>query len=69
MPPHPLELVERLEQLRPLAHGLSIGVALVDRAEPGIDTPADLTRANARWLDFTAQAVGTAHSPPTLNYA
>lgn len=47
--PHPLELVERLEQLRPLAHGLAIGVADVPSAEGGIDTEEDLTRANARW--------------------
>ena len=34
-----------LEQLRPLAHGLPIGVAVVERpVEPGIDTPGDLRR-------------------------
>lgn len=49
--PHPLELVERLEQLRPLAHGLAIGVAHVASAEGGIDTEDDLARANARWAD------------------
>lgn len=47
--PHPLELIERLEQLRPLAHGLAIGVAYVPSAEGGIDTEDDLVRANARW--------------------
>ncbi|MCO4100933.1 3-deoxy-manno-octulosonate cytidylyltransferase [Gemmatimonas sp.] len=47
--PHPLELVERLEQLRPLAHGVAIGVAHVPSAEGGIDTEDDLRRANARW--------------------
>lgn len=47
--PHPLELVERLEQLRPLAHGVAIGVAHVPSAEGGIDTEEDLQRANARW--------------------
>lgn len=50
LPVHPLEQVERLEQLRPLAAGLAIGVA---PAEPvvvgGIDTEADLVRANAHW--------------------
>lgn len=51
--PHPLELVERLEQLRPLAHGLAIGVATVAAAEPGIDTEEDLARANARWEAFS----------------
>ncbi len=50
LPPHPLEIVERLEQLRPLAHGLRIGVADVAVAtERGIDTEEDLARANARW--------------------
>lgn len=47
--PHPLELVERLEQLRPMAHGLAIGVADVPAAEGGIDTEDDLDRANVRW--------------------
>ena len=50
LPVHPLERVERLEQLRPLAHGIPIGVATVAEAgEPGIDTPEDLVRANNRW--------------------
>ena len=47
--PHPLELVERLEQLRPMAHGLAIGVADVPAAEGGIDTEDDLDRANLFW--------------------
>jgi 3-deoxy-manno-octulosonate cytidylyltransferase (CMP-KDO synthetase) len=47
LPPHPLELAERLEQLRPLAHGTAIGVAVVTPAPPmgGIDTEDDLRRA------------------------
>lgn len=52
--PHPLELIERLEQLRPLAHGLAIGVAHAPAAEGGIDTEEDLQRANARWDEFVA---------------
>ena len=51
-PPHPLELIERLEQLRPLAHGLNIGVADVSAVEGGIDTEADLAHANARWSTY-----------------
>lgn len=54
LPPHPLELVERLEQLRPLAAGLTIGVA--DAPPPrfgGIDTESDLARANDAWASFT----------------
>ena len=55
LPPHPLELVERLEQLRPLAAGIPMGVATVDEAPAfGIDTEDDLTRANARWTDIFA---------------
>ncbi len=50
LPPHPLEQVERLEQLRPLAHGLAIGVAtLALPIEGGIDTEEDLRRAQARF--------------------
>ena len=39
LPPNPLERIERLEQLRPLAAGIPIGVALIDEpVRPGIDT-------------------------------
>lgn len=56
LPPHPLERVERLEQLRPLAAGMMIGVARVDEPAPvGVDTEEDLARANARWT-HTLQA-------------
>ncbi len=56
--PTPLELTERLEQLRALEHGLSIGVALLDEpALPGVDTQEDLERAHAHW---TATARGLA---------
>lgn len=54
LPPHPLEQIERLEQLRPLAAGMAMGVALI--AEPlrgGIDTEEDLERANREWSDFS----------------
>ena len=54
LPPHPLEQIERLEQLRPLAHGMAMGVALIDEPlRAGIDTEADLERANAEWSQFT----------------
>jgi 3-deoxy-manno-octulosonate cytidylyltransferase (CMP-KDO synthetase) len=46
--PHPLEEIERLEQLRPLAAGLRIGVGLVAHGDGGVDTPEDLARASAR---------------------
>ena len=55
LPPHPLEDIERLEQLRPLAHGMSMGVAVLDEiAECGIDTEEDLRVANERWSTFAA---------------
>jgi 3-deoxy-manno-octulosonate cytidylyltransferase (CMP-KDO synthetase) len=47
LPPSPLERRERLEQLRALENGLTIGVALVDTIPLGVDTPKDLERARA----------------------
>lgn len=48
LPPVPEETWERLEQLRPLLHGIPMGVTLFDGpAAPGIDTPADLKWAEA----------------------
>lgn len=41
LPPSPLEEVEKLEQLRPLEAGMRIGVAVVQGAAPGVDTPED----------------------------
>lgn len=40
-PPHPLELAEKLEQLRLLGIGGSIAVGIVPAAHRGVDTPAD----------------------------
>ena len=54
LPPSPLEQRERLEQLRALEAGMSIGVALVDTVPLGVDTPEDLARARAM---FAASAV------------
>jgi 3-deoxy-manno-octulosonate cytidylyltransferase (CMP-KDO synthetase) len=48
LPPVPEERWERLEQLRPLLHGLAIGVALFAApAAPGVDTAEDLRQAEA----------------------
>jgi 3-deoxy-manno-octulosonate cytidylyltransferase (CMP-KDO synthetase) len=46
--PTRLEHVERLEQLRPLEAGISIGVDVVDAAERGVDTPSDAEAMEAR---------------------
>jgi len=45
LPPSPLELQERLEQLRALEAGMRIDVAIVDTVPRGVDTPADLETA------------------------
>ncbi|MCL4213422.1 MAG: 3-deoxy-manno-octulosonate cytidylyltransferase [Gemmatimonadales bacterium] len=50
LPPHPLEIVEKLEQLRALADGIAMGVAIVEAPSWGeVNTEDDLTRANAHW--------------------
>jgi 3-deoxy-manno-octulosonate cytidylyltransferase (CMP-KDO synthetase) len=49
-PPSAAEQAERLEQLRALHLGLTIGVArLSEAALPGVDTADDLRRAEAHW--------------------
>ena len=54
LPEHPLERIERLEQLRPLAAGMAMGVATIDEAPPGgLDTEDDLTRANENWTHLS----------------
>ena len=48
-PASPLELAERLEQLRALHLGMAITVATAHEPSPGgVDTPADLERVRAR---------------------
>jgi 3-deoxy-manno-octulosonate cytidylyltransferase (CMP-KDO synthetase) len=55
LPEHALERIERLEQLRPLAAGMAMGVATIDEAPPGgLDTEDDLTRANENWTHLSA---------------
>lgn len=52
MPAGPLEQVESLEQLRVLEAGHRIAVALTPEPfPPGVDTPEDLIRAEARLAD------------------
>jgi 3-deoxy-manno-octulosonate cytidylyltransferase (CMP-KDO synthetase) len=43
--PSPLELREKLEQLRALEDGMRVDVGIVDTVPLGVDTPADLDRA------------------------
>jgi 3-deoxy-manno-octulosonate cytidylyltransferase (CMP-KDO synthetase) len=45
LPPSPLEVREKLEQLRALEAGMRINVGLVDTVPLGVDTPPDLERA------------------------
>ena len=47
LPPSPLEIRERLEQLRALEAGISIAVARVAEAPISVDTPDDLEKALA----------------------
>jgi 3-deoxy-manno-octulosonate cytidylyltransferase (CMP-KDO synthetase) len=54
MPPSPLELSERLEQLRALEAGMHIAVAAIDAAPAGVDTPEDLEATRARLLAGTS---------------
>ncbi|HVH12926.1 MAG TPA: 3-deoxy-manno-octulosonate cytidylyltransferase [Longimicrobium sp.] len=61
LPEAPLERVEKLEQLRPLAAGLRMGVAVGAPAEGGVDTPADAARA-ARILESTYTATTEARA-------
>ncbi len=47
LPPGELEQAEKLEQLRALEHGIPIRMVLTDYQGLGVDTPADLERAQA----------------------
>jgi 3-deoxy-manno-octulosonate cytidylyltransferase (CMP-KDO synthetase) len=58
---HPLERLERLEQLRPLAAGIQIGVAIVASTSEGVDTPEDAQRAEQRIR--ADAAMGLLHIP------
>jgi 3-deoxy-manno-octulosonate cytidylyltransferase (CMP-KDO synthetase) len=46
-PPSPLELAERLEQLRALENGFTIAVARVRHDSIGVDVPGDVARVEA----------------------
>lgn len=58
LPAHPLERIEKLEQLRPLAAGWAIGVGRLQTHGPlrrGIDTESDLAQANSEWTVFSGE--------------
>jgi 3-deoxy-manno-octulosonate cytidylyltransferase (CMP-KDO synthetase) len=48
LPPSPLELREKLEQLRALEAGMRIDVAIVESVPLGVDTPEELAQARAQ---------------------
>jgi 3-deoxy-manno-octulosonate cytidylyltransferase (CMP-KDO synthetase) len=47
LPPHPLEQLEMLEQLRALAAGIPIGVAVTEHLSLGVDVPGDVAPVEA----------------------
>ena len=48
LPPSPLEMAEKLEQLRALEAGMTIAVAEIDAAPAGVDTEEDLAATRQR---------------------
>jgi 3-deoxy-manno-octulosonate cytidylyltransferase (CMP-KDO synthetase) len=58
--PTPLELAEKLEQLRALEHGMSIHLLALAQAPPaGVDTPEDLERVRAMLAGGAVEGPGT----------
>jgi 3-deoxy-manno-octulosonate cytidylyltransferase (CMP-KDO synthetase) len=47
LPESPLEVAEKLEQLRALEHGIPITVIQVDYDGVGVDTPEDVAKVEA----------------------
>lgn len=52
LPPSPLERRERLEQLRALEDGMTVGVRIVDEVPAGVDTKEDLAKARREIVRF-----------------
>ncbi len=68
LPPSPLELCEKLEQLRALEHGIPIRVITTSHRGIGVDTPEDARRVEklllttAKKTSLSAQETGTQRS-------
>ena len=62
-PPVALERMERLEQLRALALGMTIGVVVTEHESLGIDTPADYARFVERHARRAAARPGNGPGP------
>jgi len=58
LPPSPLEKREKLEQLRALEAGMTIGVSIVDTIPLGVDTPAELEKARLM-LDMAGNGIAS----------
>jgi len=59
LPEGDLERIERLEQLRPLAAGIGIGVTVVESAAPGVDTPEDAAAMELLLREYTSDPTAT----------
>ena len=55
LPKTPLEVLENLEQLRALEHGVPLQVAETECACHGVDTPADLERVSRLMAEGKSQ--------------
>jgi 3-deoxy-manno-octulosonate cytidylyltransferase (CMP-KDO synthetase) len=55
LPPHPLEQLEKLEQLRAIARGWTIRVGVVAQTGRGVDTPEDYMRFVAEYRAHQAR--------------
>ena len=55
LPPHPLEKLEMLEQLRALAAGMAIGVARTPHFSLGVDVPGDIPAVEAMLAERASQ--------------
>jgi 3-deoxy-manno-octulosonate cytidylyltransferase (CMP-KDO synthetase) len=51
LPQTPLELIEKIDMLRTLEHGYPVRIVKADRETIGVDTPADLVRAEEMLRD------------------